>query len=742
MSNARVRAGDNLTILMRCSTPSSRPGSAPASREPTPAQAQRLAADRRRRGRADHRAHRLGQDARRVPGLPRPAGPRGAATAARCPTAPRVLYVSPLKALSNDVRRNLEEPLGRAARRWRRQLGYPAPEIRTAVRTGDTPARERRADGAAAAARPGHHARVALHPAHRRSRAGAALARRAHRDRRRDPRASPATSAARTSRSRSSGSTRWWPRGGARLQRIGLSATHAAARDVAARLLVGDGAAAARRSSTSASGATSTWRSRCPSDELGAVCTNEQWDEIYDRVAALAREHRSTLVFVNTRRLVERVDARTSASGSATSASPRTTAACRASARFDAEQRLKAGELEVVVATASLELGIDVGAVDLVCLHRLAALDRDRLQRVGRSGHALRRHARRAGSSRSPATSWSSARRWCARPGAASSTRVAPARRAARRPGAADRRDLRRARSGTRTSSSRSCRRAAPYARARARATSTQVVDMLSEGIATSRGRARRAAAPRRASTGGCAARRGARLAALTSGGAIPDNANYDVVAGARGDARRHARRGLRHRVAWRATSSCSATRSWRIRRVESGRVRVEDAGGAPPTIPFWLGEAPARTRELSAEVAALRAGDRRRALRDGEDRGAVARCARLRARPPRRRAARATTSRRARPRSARVPTQTRVVAERFFDEAGGMQLVIHAPFGGRINRAWGLALRKRFCRIVRLRAAGRGHRRRHRALARPAAQLPARDGLRDAARRATSRSC
>ena len=175
---------------------------------------------------------------------------------------------------------------------------------------------------------------------------------------------------------------------------------------------------------------------------------------------------------------------------------------------------------------------------------------------------------------------------------------------------------------------------------------------------------------------------------------------------------------------------------SWRIRRVEPGKVRVEDAGGAPPTIPFWLGEAP------GAHARAVGRGRRRCARRSPTRDGRAATTgagARWRGcaldRRGRRAAARLRRRRRAR-RWAPCRRRRRVIAERFFDEAGGMQLVIHAPFGGRINRAWGLALRKRFCRIVRLRAAGRGDRRRHRALAGPAAQLPARDGLRDAARR------
>ena len=255
---------------------------------------------------------------------------------------------------------------------------------------------------------------------------------------------------------------------------------------------------------------------------------------------------------------------------------------------------------------------------------------------------------------------------------------------------------------------------------------------MLAEGVVGPARPRRRAPPPRSRRRHACAARRGARLAAITSGGAIPDNNNYTVVQWPEETPGRHGRRGLRDRQLGRrhlpARQHVVADPPRRGRRACSSRTR----SGQPPTIPFWFGEAPARTRELSDEVSDAARRDRR-AARDGDgrrrDRGVArgrdraCRCA------PRSRWSR--TSRAGARRSARCRASDLLIAERFFDEGGGMQLVLHAPLGGRINRAWGLALRKKFCRVVRLRAAGRRDRRRHRDLARPAAQLPARHRVR-----------
>ena len=230
------------------------------------------------------------------------------------------------------------------------------------------------------------------------------------------------------------------------------------------------------------------------------------------------------------------------------------------------------------------------------------------------------------------------------------------------------------------------------------RAAFEQVLEMLSEGIVTARGRSG-AYLHRDAVNRMVRGRRGARLTAITSGGAIPDTAQYLVVAEPEGVTIGT----LDEDFAVESLAGdifLLGTTSWRIRRVESGRVRVEDAHGASPNIPFWRGEAPGRTRELSHEVSALRA--------EIAETGAVpAECGLDR--PGAEQALAYVQAGRAALGS--MPTDTRVVAERFFDEGGGMQLVIHAPFGARINRAWGLALRKRFCRTFQFRTAGCRHR-------------------------------
>ncbi len=596
-----------------------------------------------------------------------------------------IVYVSPLKALSNDIRRNLEEPLGELAA-VAAEMGIRAPAIRTAVRTGDTSAAERRQG----AKRPPHVLVTTPESLYilltsesgRRGLAGArtVIVDEIHAVAGDKRGAHLALSLERLEHL-------VLEAGGTRPQRIGLSATVRPI-ETAARLLVGTDRplpaiidVGQRRDLDLAV--------EVLRDELGAVCTHEQWGEIYDRVAELARAHRSTLVFVNTRRLVERVTLHLAERLGQDAVAAHHSSLSR-QRRFAAEQRLKSGDLSVVVATASLELGIDVGAVDLTCLLGSPRSIATGLQRVGRSGHAF---------------------------GATPKGRIFPLTRdqlvecaalvrAARR-GELDRLAFRRAPldvlsqqivaacSAEEWDEDRLyalCRRAAPYAELE-RADFDAVVDMLSEGIGTKRGRAgtriHRDAVGRRLK-----GRRGARLAALTSGGAIPDNANYDVVL----EPDETLIGSVDEDFAVESMAGdvmLLGNTSWRIRRVESGKVRVEDAGGAAPTIPFWLGEGPARTRELSAEVAAIREEVARR-LPDPEaaarwlmDEGALDQ-----------RGAELARDYIAAGHAAlgAVPTLDTVVAERFFDEAGGQQLIIHAPFGGRINRAWGMALRKRIC--------------------------------------------
>jgi len=595
-----------------------------------------------------------------------------------------ILYVSPLKALSNDVRRNLDEPLGELAAAAV-AAGLPAPEIRTAVRTGDTPAHERRLIGR----RPPHV--MVTTPESLFILLTAESSRRWLADVRTvivdeihavagDKRG--AHLALSLERLAELVAAR-----GARLQRIGLSATVRPIQ-TAARLLVGADRplpeivnVGQRRDMDLAI--------EVIGDELGAVCTNEQWEEIYDRVAELARAHRSTLVFVNTRRLVERVTRHLAERLGAERVAAHHSSLSR-QRRFDAEQRLKAGQLSLVVATASLELGIDVGTVDLTCLIGSPRSIATALQRVGRSGHALLATPK---GRLFPLTR-------------DQLVECAALVRAARR-GEIDRLALRNAPLDVLAQQIVAicasaeqdedelfdlCRRAAPYA-ALAREDFDQVVDMLAEGIATRRGR-HAARLHRDGVARRLKARRGARLAALTSGGAIPDNASYEVVL----EPDETTIGSLDEDFAIESMAGdviLLGNSSWRIRRIESGRVRVEDAGGAPSTIPFWLGEGPARTLELSAELSAVRQGVAER-LHDPESAAAwleretgLDRRGAMLARDYIWAAKAALGA---------VPTRETVVVERFFDEAGGMQLVIHAPFGGRINRAWGMALRKRLC--------------------------------------------
>ncbi|MDQ6704647.1 MAG: DEAD/DEAH box helicase, partial [Acidobacteriota bacterium] len=436
-----------------------------------------------------------------------------------------------------------------------------------------------------------------------------------------------------------------------------------------------------------------------PKDELGGVATNAIWSDIYDRLAELAQQHRSTLVFVNTRRLVERVSHHLEERLRET-LGERAVAAHHGSlsrqTRLSAEERLKRGQTRVVVATASLELGIDIGTVDLVCQIGSPRSIAVGLQRVGRSGHWIGAipKGRLFATTRDELIECA-ALIHAIRSGMLDRIEVPPApldilaqqivaATAAQEWREADLFDL--------------CRRAYPY-RDLARHEFDAVVRMASDGIATSRGRGRAYLHHDRINHR-LRARRGARLAAITSGGAIPDTANYAVIAEPDGTVVGSVDEDF-------AVESLAGdiillgNASWRIRGVETGKVRVEDARGAPPTIPFWRGEAPSRTAELSAEVAAMRAHVDRLMPTGNERDGSESAIQWLQAECglDRRGAEQAVAYVSAgRAILGSVPTQDTIIAERFFDEAGGMQLVLHAPFGGRINRAWGLALRKRFC--------------------------------------------
>ena len=610
------------------------------------------------------------------------------------PDRTSVLYVSPLKALGNDIQRNLDGPLAEILA-LAHERGITLPTIRTAVRSGDTlmPARQ------AMMRKPPHILVTTPESLYILLTSGGGRTLLSHvetvivdeihavADDKRG--AHLALSLERLD-----------ALVGRPVPRIGLSATVTPI-DTMARFLVGHGRPAPhlalidrRRQFDLAV--------EVPLSEMGPIATHELWGEIYDRIAALVREHRSTIVFTNTRRVAERVahhlgerlgeDVVAAHHGSLA----RTT-------RLAAEQKLKAGELRVVVATASLELGIDVGSIDLVCHIGSTRSIAVAVQRIGRAGHwrGAVPKARFFPTTRDDLVECA-ALVLAARRGELDRIIVpdAPLDILAQQIVAACA-----AEDWQEDDLFALVRRAYPY-RDLPRDDFDDVVEMLSEGIAARRGRYG-AHLHRDRVNGRLKGRRGARLTAITGGGAIPDTALYSVVAQPEG------------RVVGTVDEDFAVeslagdvfllgNASWRILRVGSGRVLVDDARGATPTVPFWRGEAPARTAEFSAVVAELRETVDRLAPDARPDDAAH--------RQPAAAAAVAWLQESCgldssgaeqivdyivagRTVLGAVPTQTCVIAERLFDEGGGMQLVIHAPFGGRINRAWGLALRKRFCR-------------------------------------------
>ena len=603
------------------------------------------------------------------------------------PDETQVVYVSPLKALSNDIRKNLQEPLSGIRALLGEANGHEI-DVRAEVRTGDTTAAQRQA----LIKKPPHilvttpeslyllltsdsgrrmlstvrtlildeiHAVVD-------DRRGAHLA------------LSVERLAALTKNP---------------LQRIGLSATQKPIEEVA-RFLVGAHAVddtgipdceiidiGHRRELDLAI--------ELPGSPLEAVMSNEVWEEIYRRLAELIQAHRTTLVFVNTRRMAERVTHHLSELLGADVTSHH--GSLSAKLRLDAEDRLKRGELKALVATASLELGIDIGSVDLVCQLGTTRSIATLLQRVGRAEH--KRGGLPKGRvfplSRDELIECAVLLR-CVHRGELDRLSI-PEKPldvlAQQIVAAASTEDW------NETEFFELVRSSWPY-RNLAREEFDGVVNMLAEGFSTKRGR-RAALIHHDAVNHRLRGRRGARLVALTSGGAIPDNADYRVI--------------LEPSETFVGTVNEDfaveslagdifqlGNASWRILRVNSGVVRVEDAKGQPPGIPFWLGEAPARTVELSEAVSNFRI-EVEKLLSDGKEvRDWLVSEMKLPTEAGQQIADYFADTYRA---LGALPSQQTLVMERFFDESGGMQLVLHSPFGNRINRAWGLALRKRFCR-------------------------------------------
>ena len=638
----------------------------------------------------------------------------GAAGALRDVT--RVVYVSPLKALSNDIQRNLEAPLAGISAELL-SAGAHAPEIRAQVRTGDTSQGER----AAMRKLPPHILVTTPESLYLllTSASGREMLTTV-----RTVIVDEIHAVAQTKRGAHLSLTleRLAANAAQPIQRVGLSATQKPIEEVA-RFLVGevpgeksgDKARAPATVDLFASPALSPLFSpgtSCtivntghirerdldlvmPVAPLDAVMSGEVWATVYDQLAQLIEAHHTTLVFANTRRMVERVS-RHLAERLGEAAVAAHHGSLSKETRFDAEQRLKAGSLKVMVATASLELGIDIGDVELVCQLGHPRSISTFLQRVGRANHSVGGvpRGRIFPSSRDELVDCvallDSVRRGeldrlhiPEHPLDVLSQQIV-AEVAAREYGEDELFDL--------------MRRAWPY-RNLERKDFDAVVRMLSDGISTKRGR-RGTYLHRDAVNKVLRPRKGARLTAITCGGAIPDNADYQVILEPAGTFVGTLNEDFAIESLAGDIFQLGNT-SYRVLRVEAGRVRVEDAKGQPPNLPFWLGEAPARTDELSMSVSRLRADIE--ALLPQVDSATVAA------------AVDAVEARYAVPRAAaqqlvdylagakavlgKLPTRDCLVFERFFDESGGMQLVIHAPFGARVNRAFGLALRKKFCR-------------------------------------------
>ncbi len=606
------------------------------------------------------------------------------ASAGTLPDRTLVVYVSPLKALTNDVRENLEKPLAAILTRAV-ESGVPLDVIRTAVRTGDTTAAQRQ--------------RMLRKPAHvlvttpeslfilltaeksRRLLGGVTtvVVDEIHAMAGNKRGAHLALTLARLDDlvARESGH---------RPQRIGLSATVRPIEEVARFL---------SPRATIVNVGHRREMELCvevPADELGPVASKEMWGEIYDRVAEQIRAHRTTLIFVGTRRMSERAAFALNERLGEGFVMPHHGSLSRET-RFDVERRLRAGELRAVVATASLELGIDIGSVDLVVQLGSPRAIAVALQRIGRSGHWV--GAKPKGifyvTTRDELIECAALVR-ALRGGGLDALRIpaAPLDILAQQIVASCAQHEWKA-----DALYAMARGAYPY-RELERNDFDEVVSMLADGVATSRGRSGTFLHYDRVN-GRLRARRGARLAAITCGGAIPDTANYSVVLEPEG----HVIGSLDEDFAIESMAGdifLLGTNSWKIRRVEAGVVRVEDAHGAPPSIPFWNGEGLGRTIELSREVCEVRVAI------DERDDGAAFEWLERECALDRAGAEQAVAYVRAgKAILGVVPTDRTVVAERFFDESGGMQLILHTPFGARINRAWGLALRKRFCRSFNL---------------------------------------
>jgi ATP-dependent helicase Lhr and Lhr-like helicase len=624
----------------------------------------------------------------------------------------QVVYVSPLKALSNDVQKNLDAPLAEI-QHLAMERGYLCPEIRTAVRTGDTLPKER----AAMLRNPPHILVTTPESLYILLTAG-----KSRENLRRvrtvivdeihavadDKRGAHLALSLERLNALVTGENHLSP--GQFLtglstppQRIGLSATQNPIELVADFLT---GVHPERKAAT----IIQVGQRReldiaieVPSDELSSVTNTGMWEEIFDKLAGHAQNHRSTLVFVNTRRLVEKI-----AFELANRIGSENVAAHHGSLsrplRLDAEQRLKNGKIKILIATASLELGIDIGDIDLVCQISTTRAVAVAMQRVGRAGHwrgAIPK-GRFFATTRDDLMEQAALVRKM-RAGELDLLQIPP------QPADVLMQQIVAACGAEPWEEDtlfNTLHRAYPY-RNLTREVFNQLITLLTEGIESTRGRYG-AYLLRDGVHGILHPRRGARSIAISNGGAIPDVALYNVILQPEGVQIAT----LDEHFAVDSSPGdvvLLGTSSWRIQRIEAtGRVLVEDAHGAPPTLPFWEGEAPQRTAVLSDGVGELREQISARTANvtpgyisaaEPEVASAIAwlmeECGVCEA-GAKQLITYIVTGRAV---LGAVPSKTTLIAERFFDDGGGMQLILHAPFGGRVNKAFGLALRKRFCR-------------------------------------------
>ena len=611
------------------------------------------------------------------------------AEAGALPDGTEIVYISPLKALGNDIERNLEEPLAEI-RVIAEELGYELPPITIGVRTGDTPQSERQR----MVRRPPHilittPESLYLLVTAARGRATLAGVRTVIVDEihslARDRRGTHlAVTLARLDHVIAEG-------GQPKPSRIGLSATQRPIEEIA-RFLVGTGAEC--EIANLGHQRDLEIEISVPPSDLEAVAPREQMSDIYDQLADQIRAHKTTLIFVNTRSLSERAAHELSKRlGEKAVASHH--GSLSKERRLRVEQRLKAGDLQALVATASLELGIDIGSIDLVCQIGSPGSISTFLQRVGRSGHALglKPHGRIYPTTRDQLIECAALVRavYAGRLDRIHQP-VAPLDVLAQQIVA----EVAASEEWSEDGLFELIRRAAPYADLE-RDEYEEILEMLATGVGDGAGRSP-ALIHRDRINGMLRPRRAARLTALTNGGTIPEMDDYRVIA----EPEDITVGSVNEDSAMESAAGdifLLGTTSWRITRLETNAMRVVNAQGAPPTIPFWLGEAPGRTLELSEEVGRLRRdiasklGDASLSAADRRD-WLAEECA-----LPEIGAQQILDYLRAtRDGPGVVPSDLDVVFERFFDDAGGMQLVVHAPFGQRINRAWGLALRKRFC--------------------------------------------